>query len=185
VASEGLGLDAVRDRLYYYATPFGRGDGPHLHRIDIRTGENRDLGLVARADLKVDWSPAPGSNFDSDRGREMYLAHVRDPAGQKVVVGRRSGDATQESPEADPKHFPGPLTASREPDVCRSLARGGGSRGTNATTHELAQRLPTSPAKRRPTSGRGDCPRAGWNPGSPSGDAADQSSSSRQHLERL
>jgi isoquinoline 1-oxidoreductase beta subunit len=56
-------------------------------------GDKIETVLAARADLKVDWSPAPGSNFDSDRGREMYLAHVRDPAGQKVVVGRRSGDA--------------------------------------------------------------------------------------------
>jgi len=56
-------------------------------------GDKIETVLAARADLKVDWSPAPGSNFDSDRGREMYLAHVRDPSGQKVVVGRRSGDA--------------------------------------------------------------------------------------------
>ncbi len=56
-------------------------------------GDKIEAVLAARADLKVDWSPAPGSNFDSDRGREMYLAHVRDPSGQKVVVGRRAGDA--------------------------------------------------------------------------------------------
>ncbi|MBL0929623.1 MAG: xanthine dehydrogenase family protein molybdopterin-binding subunit [Alphaproteobacteria bacterium] len=56
-------------------------------------GDKIETVLAARADLKVDWSPAPGSNFDSDRGREMYLAHVRDPSGQKVVVGRRTGDA--------------------------------------------------------------------------------------------
>ncbi|MBL8653433.1 MAG: xanthine dehydrogenase family protein molybdopterin-binding subunit [Alphaproteobacteria bacterium] len=56
-------------------------------------GDKIETVLAARADLKVDWSPAPGSNFDSERGREMYLAHVRDPSGQKVVVGRRTGDA--------------------------------------------------------------------------------------------
>lgn len=42
-----IGLDGPRNLIYFYATPFGKGDGPHLHRIDIETGENRDLGLVA------------------------------------------------------------------------------------------------------------------------------------------
>lgn len=42
-----IGLDAPRRRIYFYATPFGAGDGPHLHRIEIDNGENRDLGLVA------------------------------------------------------------------------------------------------------------------------------------------
>jgi len=42
-----IGLDAARNRIYFYATPFGNGDGPHLHQIDLATGANRDLGLVA------------------------------------------------------------------------------------------------------------------------------------------
>lgn len=42
-----IGLDALRERVYFYATPFGEGDGPHLHRIGLDSGENRDLGLVA------------------------------------------------------------------------------------------------------------------------------------------
>jgi isoquinoline 1-oxidoreductase subunit beta len=56
-------------------------------------GERIETVLEARADLKIDWSPAPGSGFDSEAGRQTYLAHTRDPAGQKVVVGRRTGDA--------------------------------------------------------------------------------------------
>ncbi len=43
----GLGIDAARHCAFFYATPFGEGDGPHLHRIDLDSGENRDLGLVA------------------------------------------------------------------------------------------------------------------------------------------
>ena len=43
----GLAIDAARNCACFYATPFSEGDGPHLHRIDLDTGENRDLGLVA------------------------------------------------------------------------------------------------------------------------------------------
>lgn len=43
----GVGLDARHGRIYFYATPFSSGDGPHLHRIDIASGHNEDLGLVA------------------------------------------------------------------------------------------------------------------------------------------
>lgn len=53
-------------------------------------GERIETVLEARADLKVEWNSARGSAFDSDVGRETYLAHVRDEA-QTVVVGRRSG----------------------------------------------------------------------------------------------
>ena len=42
----GIGLDAAHGRIYFYTTPWSTGDGPHLHRIDIATGENRDLGMV-------------------------------------------------------------------------------------------------------------------------------------------
>lgn len=42
-----VGLDAPNNRVYFYATPFGVGDGPHLHVIDLKSGSNRDLGLVA------------------------------------------------------------------------------------------------------------------------------------------
>lgn len=41
-----VGLDPAANCVYVYTTPFGFGDGPHLHRIDLATGENRDLGLV-------------------------------------------------------------------------------------------------------------------------------------------
>jgi hypothetical protein len=42
-----VAVDRLRNHAYFYATPFGKGDGPHLHRIDLATGENKDLGLVA------------------------------------------------------------------------------------------------------------------------------------------
>jgi hypothetical protein len=41
-----IALDAPRNRVYFYATPFGKGDGPHMHRIELDSGENRDLGLI-------------------------------------------------------------------------------------------------------------------------------------------
>jgi len=43
----GVGLDAARDRLLFYVTPFGKGDGPRLYWVDIASGRKQDLGLLA------------------------------------------------------------------------------------------------------------------------------------------
>jgi hypothetical protein len=40
----GLSLDAARRRIYYYSTRFFGDEGPHVHRIDIDSGRNEDLG---------------------------------------------------------------------------------------------------------------------------------------------
>lgn len=60
-----IGLDPLRDLIYFYATPFGTGDGPHLHRIDIGSGENRDLGLVAPWDGQGHGQPCQHLHIDA------------------------------------------------------------------------------------------------------------------------
>ena len=61
-----IGIDGPRHRAYFYATPFGVGDGPHLHRIDLATGENRDLGLVAPWDGRGHGQPCQHLHIDAD-----------------------------------------------------------------------------------------------------------------------
>jgi len=53
-------------------------------------GERIEAVLEARAALKVEWNAAQGSNYDSEIGRETYLAHVRDES-VNFIIGRRSG----------------------------------------------------------------------------------------------
>lgn len=60
-----IGLDAPRNRIYFYATPFSTGDGPHLHLIDLETGANRDLGLVAPWDGKGHGQPCQHLHVDA------------------------------------------------------------------------------------------------------------------------
>jgi hypothetical protein len=52
-----LGLDARRRTIYFYVTPFYEGDGSRLYRIDIATGEKKDLGLVAAWKNRKDHGP--------------------------------------------------------------------------------------------------------------------------------
>jgi hypothetical protein len=42
----GIGIDRGRDLIYFYVTPFGKGDGPRLYRVDIKTGKKQDLGVL-------------------------------------------------------------------------------------------------------------------------------------------
>jgi len=54
----GVGLDAARDRLLFYVTPFGKGDGPRLYWVDIPSGKKQDLGLLLSKPTKIDHLPA-------------------------------------------------------------------------------------------------------------------------------
>jgi len=54
----GIGLDAPRDRLLFYVTPFGKGGGPHLYWVDIASGKKQDLGLLLAKPEKIDHLPA-------------------------------------------------------------------------------------------------------------------------------
>jgi len=61
------------------------------HGVGI-IGETIEAVFAARLKLDAKWRDAPGSNVDSEKNLQDYLAHVRDPA-REGVVGRRTGDA--------------------------------------------------------------------------------------------
>lgn len=44
----GIGLNRNRGMLYVYVSPYPHGEGPHLYRIDLKSGAKEDLGLVHR-----------------------------------------------------------------------------------------------------------------------------------------
>ncbi len=50
-----------------------------------------EQALAARAALKVEWSEAPGSRYDSREGLKAFLSAAADPAS-KAVVGRKTGE---------------------------------------------------------------------------------------------
>ncbi len=54
----GVGLDAARDRILFYVTPFGKGDGPRLYWVDTASGKKQDLGLLLTKPMKIDHLPA-------------------------------------------------------------------------------------------------------------------------------
>jgi isoquinoline 1-oxidoreductase subunit beta len=53
-----------------------------------------DRAFAARAALKVSWSDAPGSAYDSDKGLAEFQADARN-LEKKAVVGRKTGEADE------------------------------------------------------------------------------------------
>lgn len=74
----GIALDAPRRKIYFYVTPFvpEDTDGPHLHRIDIDSGANEDLGLVAPWGLRGSNPPGGLPDIDYERGQSCYYMVV-------------------------------------------------------------------------------------------------------------
>ena len=74
----GLALDAPRAKIYFYVTPFvpEDTDGPHLHRIDIRSGANEDLGLLAPWVTRINHQSQEITGLDHERGQACYYMFV-------------------------------------------------------------------------------------------------------------
>ena len=75
----GIGLDRARGRIYFYTTPFADRpdvDGPHMHRVDIATGANEDLGLIVPWSIRVNSPGVDMDHTDHSRGQSVPHMHV-------------------------------------------------------------------------------------------------------------
>jgi HEAT repeat protein len=75
-----VGLDAVRDKIYFLCVSFGENYPTRIYRIDIKTGAKEDLGAI---------TPGHGSGFwfVVDRRGDAWLAIREDPAALFHVRG--------------------------------------------------------------------------------------------------
>jgi len=94
----GIGLDRTRNRIYFYATPFAAGNGPHLHRIALRTGENQDLGLIAPRTDHTRHGQASAFLFVDSRGDCWFTLREQGP----LFVARAESGRIEAHAEALP-----------------------------------------------------------------------------------
>ena len=97
----GIGLDSRRGKIYFYTTPFSRtseGD-PHLYRIDIKSGEKKDLGVVHPRPDKTKTGWAAQHLFVDGRGDCWLTLH----GGQGLFVARRKAGKIEQYNDAMPE----------------------------------------------------------------------------------
>ncbi|MFW6059787.1 MAG: hypothetical protein ACODAQ_06370 [Phycisphaeraceae bacterium] len=90
----GIGLDRSHNRIYFYTTPFHNRpdvDGPHLHRIDLATGNNEDLGLIAPWYIRSNDDPRALEECDHKHGQACEHLHV-DSRGDCWFTLRHGGE---------------------------------------------------------------------------------------------
>lgn len=93
-----IGLDAERGKIFFWATPFGKGDGAHVYRIDIASGAKQDFGLAAPSVKGASHGPACPDFFVDGRG-DCWFAYYDTPV---VNVARAATGRIERFPNAMP-----------------------------------------------------------------------------------